>query len=312
MLGILSSGGGVFGSLDVSFPVGCFNVGFLAKYDASGEALWVRFVYSQTFAQFSVINALICDGGNVFIGGEYSDAELRFSDGDGNHGAQQAGSTRSFLANYDPEGSLQWVKVNTYQTLGSDGAMSLAVKDNSLHTLFSFSGNTNHGYGPIVAEDSYDVLLEHSDLQGTPLTSFRLGGPASESGNHIIQHSDHIYIIGATNGSSLTSPADCSVAAGSNMFILRFSDDDVGLPEPDRSHPVRIFPNPTDGHFTVQVPRCATRMMISDATRRTVIQQNIRWAEEGVKVDLGHAAPSVYMVHTVGAGPRLFSKVHVH
>ena len=310
-LGVLSAGGGVFGSLDVDFPAGCFNVGFLAKYDPSGDALWVRYVYSQTFAQYSLINTLICHGGNVFIGGEYSDSVLRFSHGDGNYGVQQAGSTRSFLANYDEAGSLEWVKVNSYQTSGNDGAMSLAVNDNSLHTLFSFSGNVNHGFGPIIAEGSYDVLLEHSDLQGEPLAWFGLGGAALEVGNHIIHHAGHIYIIGATNGSSLTSPADCSVEVGSNMFILRFNDDAVGIPEPDRSQSIRISPNPTDGQFTVQVPSYVDRITISDATGRIILQQNIRWAVAGVQMDLSDVAPGVYAVHINGAGPRSTTKIHV-
>lgn len=58
-LGVLSgSGNAQFGSLMVNFPGVYYNVSYLTKYTPSGNAEWVRYVYSQTFAQFTVFNSL--------------------------------------------------------------------------------------------------------------------------------------------------------------------------------------------------------------------------------------------------------------
>lgn len=310
-IGSLPSGGGTFGELDVDFPIGSFNIGFLCKYNSAGEAEWVRYVYSQTFGQYSVINAIKTQGGSVFVAGEYSDVALRFSNGGGTFSPQMAGYPRSFLARYDANGLLQWVRVPSYTSFGQDGAMTLTAENGALHSLFSFNGTINHGFGPILSHGSFDLLLVRTDYDGQPTAYFQIAGSASEGGNHIIQHSGHIYILGATNGASLTSPADCAVAVGSNMFILRFRDESVGIPDQVEHHSTSVYPNPNEGAFTVAAPRYTERIIISDALARTIHEQATQWAEGGVQIDLGNVPPGVYWVRTEGNGPSLATKVLV-
>lgn len=310
-IGSLPSGGGTFGGLEVDFPIGCFNVGFLCKYNSAGAAEWVRYVYSQTFGQYSVINAITTHGGSVFIAGEYSDVALRFSNGGGTFSPQMEGSPRSFLACYDANGSLQWVRVPSYTSFGQDGAMTLMAENNALHALFSFNGTIDHGFGPILSQGSFDVLLVRTDFSGQPIAYYPIAGSGSEGGDHILHHTGHIYILGATNGSSLTSPSDCAVAVGSNMFILRFRDESVGIDDQDEHIIPSAYPNPNDGSFTTNVPHHTERIIVSDAMGRTVHQQHIRWSEAEVQVDLGDAPPGVYWVRTEGNGPTMATKVLV-
>lgn len=308
---LISGGQAQFGSLSITPPSGTYMVGFLAKYTASGVAEWIRYVYSQTFARFSVINSLECYNNDVYIAGSFDDSYLRFSNGGGNFGQQPDGFPRSFLAKYGPNGDLQWAKVPPYAGTGSDGALALTTDGTALHALLNFQNMIAHDLGPITSYGSHDLLLEQSDMNGTLLTNFQIGGTSMDIGNHIISHAGHVYILGATNGASLTSPADCAVAVGSNMFILRFRDESVGIPDQDEQNSPSLYPNPNDGTFTVQAPRHTERIIVSDALGRTVHQRDIRWSEAGVQVVLSHVPPGVYWVRTEGNGPSLTTKVLV-
>ncbi|MCB9163054.1 MAG: T9SS type A sorting domain-containing protein [Flavobacteriales bacterium] len=308
---LISGGQAQFGSLSLTPPNGTYMVGFLAKYSASGVPEWIRYVYSQTFARFSVINSLVCSNDDIYIAGYFEDSYLRFSNGGGNFGQQPNGLPRSFLAKYGSNGDLQWVKVPPYSGTGSDGALALTTDGTMLHALLNFQNLITHDLGPIASYGSHDLLLEHSDTNGTLLTNFQIGGTGMESGDHIIHHAGHIYILGGTNGTSLMSPADCAVAVSSNMFILRFRDESVGVSDQDEQYSTSLYPNPNDGTFTLKAPRYTERIILSDAWGRIILQSNYRWSEAGVPLDLGDVAPGVYWVRAQGNNQSLSTKMLV-
>jgi len=312
VVGSLISGGSAhFDPLTFTPPNGTYMVGFLVKYAITGAAEWVRYVHSQTFAQFSLISSVAFHNGDVYIAGQYSDAYLRFSNGGGNYGQQAPGSQRSFLAKYDSEGDLGWVRVPPYVGTGYDGAVGLTTDGTALHELIDFQNLIGNDLGPVNSFGGHDLLLDRRDMDGVLTSSFHIGSAWNDVSNHVIYHAAHVYVLGATSGSSLTSPAECSVALGSNMFIMRFLDTSVGLPAFEDEPALLLFPNPNDGVFTARVPRYTQHISVTDALGRVVRHQPVRWADGGVRIDLGGASGGVYVVRVDGAGPGVTARVQV-
>lgn len=300
-----------FGALSFNLPTGCFAAGFLAKYTPAGEPEWVRYVHSQTFAQFSLFNAVVCHGGGIYVAGEYSDALLRFSNGAGTYGPQLAGWPRSFIARYNMDGALDWVRIPPDSDSGSDGVMQLAATEGELHAITSFQGTILRSAGPVISTGGYDVMMERLDSDGGVTGYVQVGGPSIEVGNAIVVHSDHIYLLGASNSQVFENSGTCMASLGTKMFLMQFSDTDVGVEEPIRSSHSFLYPNPASGSFTVHTPPWAERITIADALGRVVYQADMPWAEENVRVDLADIARGMYLVRLDGGKEHWTTKLVV-
>jgi hypothetical protein len=300
---LAGSGTCQFGSLSFSLPAGCFMASFLAKYTAMGEPEWVRYVHSQTFAQFSLFNTMGCHEDGVYVAGEYSDSFLRFSHGGGTWGAQPMGSSRSFMARYGADGNLSWVKVPPYSNTGADGAMAIAI-GNGVHTIISFNSMIQREAGPITSYGSYDVLLERSDLDGELRAFTHIGGVSVEAGNHVLVHAGHVYLLGSSASPVFEGSGTCMVSAGPNMFLMRFSDAEVGIRDQKEVRNLSVFPNPSNGSFTVQAPREAEHISVTDALGRVVYQTKVQWARDGVTVNMEGIPSGVYFLRISGSGPK--------
>ncbi|MFN8288145.1 MAG: T9SS type A sorting domain-containing protein [Chitinophagales bacterium] len=95
-----------FGSSTTALSATTGQLGFLAKYNSSGQVLWA---FSLNSTATSVINSLVVDAsGNIYIAGNYTGtADFDLSNTTSAHTA--VGGTDFFIAKYNTTANLQWV-----------------------------------------------------------------------------------------------------------------------------------------------------------------------------------------------------------
>ena len=168
--------------------LGGINMGsddaFLAKYDTAGNLLWIKQIGTGAWdLSFSVA---VDASGNAFISGYTT----------GNLGGTNAGNSDAFLAKYDPNGNLFWIK--QFGTSADDSSYSVAVDASGnafISGLTSGSlGGTNVG--------SEDVFLAKFDPNGNLLWTEQIGTIAPErSRSVVVDGAGNVFISGLTYGS---------------------------------------------------------------------------------------------------------------
>lgn len=159
--------------------------GFVAKYDTSGNPLWVR--------QFGTPLREHCNGiavdvdGNSYITGS-TDGDLS--------GSGNAGGNDVFIVKYDSLGNMQWIR-QTGSIMNEDG-YGISVDSNgntyiSGVTWGDLAGSGNIGYG--------DVFITKYDTSGNSLWTRQFGTTSSDWGSgNAIDTAGNSYITGQTSG----------------------------------------------------------------------------------------------------------------
>ncbi|MEO8067665.1 MAG: T9SS type A sorting domain-containing protein [Flavobacteriales bacterium] len=66
-----------------------------------------------------------------------------------------------------------------------------------------------------------------------------------------------------------------AVNNNNDVAVARYNGTVVGVNESDQDNTVRVFPNPSSGSFTVQLPIGSLRLSLSDAAGRIVVQHEL-------------------------------------
>ena len=174
----------------------------MAKYDASGQALWTGQLGTSDWDQS--FDVAVDPGGNIFVSG-YTTGSL--------DGQTSAGGDDAFVAKYDSSGSLMWTR--QLGTSGSD--ISYGVAADVFDNVF-ISGATYGGLdGP--SEGLNDAFLAKYDTLGSLLWTRQLGTPYSdESCGVAADVFDNVFISGYTRGN-----LDGQTSAGnSDAFVSKY------------------------------------------------------------------------------------------
>ena len=196
--------------------------GFLAKFSAAGQMLWVRGLGGPGF---DAVNAVALDaGGNCYLVGNYEGVATIGSISLTNSSASSFSDV--FVAKFDTSGATVWARslgVTAYSDLGNavalDGAGNVFVAGQSTFPSFAGVALTNHGR----------VFLAKYDNNGTPQWARKAGGSggAGQFDTATALAADaagNVYLAGAF--SSPTANFDGSLAlaneGGQDAFLARF------------------------------------------------------------------------------------------
>ncbi len=161
---------------------------FVAKYDSSGEQLWIRQFGSEAFEQLST---LATDAiGNVYVGG-FTQGQLGEEPSDGGNDA--------FLAKFDPRGNQLWIK-----QFGAGIFLSITA------LAINATGQVYVG-GPMRNTEAKglgtDAFLAKYDPQGAQLWLKEFGSTASDSVKALCTDSQgYVYVAGHTEGAVGDTP----------------------------------------------------------------------------------------------------------
>lgn len=198
---------------------------FLAKYDASGNVIWVR---SAGGTGDDVAYSLVVDAsGSVYITGYFDSSTITF----GSSTLINASQRNIFLAKYDAFGNVIWAK-NDGGT-GEPVAYSIAA-DSSGNTFITggFGGSSSTvSFGSIILTNAgnsvYDIFLAKYDPSGNILWAKSAGGTGHDVGRSVaVDASGNSYITGSFYSTTInfgsTILANVNTNSTEDIFLAKY------------------------------------------------------------------------------------------
>jgi len=190
---------------------------FLAKYDASGEVVWVKQAGGTDEDQgFSVAT----DGiGNILVTGRFRGQ----ADFDSTQKYSAGNSADIFIAKYDLNGNLVWVK--QAGGMGHDEGLGIAAdaQGNSFVTG-RFEGEALFETTTLIStEASDDIFIAKYDVHGNLVWAKKAGGSEEDCGYGIAADAyGNTSVTGKFQGEATFGATAISSAGGADIFIARY------------------------------------------------------------------------------------------
>ncbi len=198
--------------------------GFVAKYDPSGNLVWVRAL--ENAGSCTVRDLALDQDGNLLLTGQYSGAGLDLDPGTGSTSVSSLGETDIFLAKYDAAGTYQWGF-----GIGSDhadGGSGLAVDPDGNAYLSGYFAGPGVDFDPgsgtanlsTLADTTFntDAFVAKYAANGGYLWAKNAKGTGNDSGSRITTDGNgNIYAAGYFSGSNADfdpGPAQVLMSAG--------------------------------------------------------------------------------------------------
>ena len=214
----------VFGETNTLHSGGASDI-FIAKYDPSGDLVWVRQAGGTSDDEGY---GIATDGaGNIIVTGKFQ--------GDATFGQTvlaSRGESDIFIAKYDPAGNLLWVR--QAGGAGDDQGLSVAVDGiGYIVVTGNFRGTTRFGLDstPLSlcsVSGSSDIFIARYDVNGNLVWVKKAGGIDYDEGLGVATDSCGNNIItgrfgdSATFGTGTTTETTLSSSRGSDIFIAKY------------------------------------------------------------------------------------------
>jgi hypothetical protein len=297
-----------FGSQTFSAPNGKMNC-FLAKYSPNGDLLWVRTgggSYDDGGWGVTVEND------RIYVAGEFNSTATF-----GIKTISTTGSNDILVACYDKDGNVIWLRKAGGKSL--DRARGIASSNGLLYITGQFGGTAKFGPYTKTAVDSRDIFIACLDTAGVFKWVLSAGGPADldetlgyESGIAVCAESTgNVYASGAMlNGASFGSTW-LKPWTRTDVFLCKIntnpvSDDAMvtqGLTDSEiiSEDILNVFPNPTQGQFTVQIGQGVERGTLCVYNNAGQLVETHTVSSSEIYLDLTNKEKGVYIIAvTVG------------
>jgi hypothetical protein len=251
---------------------------FLAKFDSSGNALWAKVLGGYQEERFGTMD--VDSAGNSYITGYFSSTPAYFDTY-----TLTAGSSYYFTCKYDKDGNCLW----THK--GGQG-MICAVND----------GFYSNGPGFVSKWDEQGLVSWTKNVSGR---AYNYGMTATN---------DAVYITGTDSGAV---SFDTCMLNNSNwqMFLAKLAvpQNATGLSELANGHYFTIYPNPSNGRFTVSIPaeEGASLLTVRNSLGQLVYSKQIK-NHSGYEVDLSSQPGGIYFAELIQGNKRSVQKIILH
>jgi hypothetical protein len=159
---------------------------FIAKYDASGNQLWVKQFGSS--GEDSALGISTDSSGNVYVTGETAGSLPGYSN---------LGSKDAFVAKYDASGNQLWVK--QFGSSGEDSARGISTDSSGNIYVTGVTAGSLPGYSNL---GSNDAFVTKYDASGNQLWVKQFGTSGDDNATGISTNSNgNVYVTGFTDGS---------------------------------------------------------------------------------------------------------------
>lgn len=205
------------------------SLGYVAKYDATGNFLWAFSIGSST-AHYADVKSVCTDGaGNIFITGVFL-GTIDFDPGSATHAlvGVYARNGDIFLAKYDANGNYLWA--HNYGGSGNygNGGNNVATdKNGNVFVTGGFQGTTDFnpgsGVNNLTSTSYFDAFLAKYDAAGNYIWAFNIPGATSN-----YQRTQGLSVDSAGNAylsGYLKSSADFDPGAGTHTLTINGYQD---------------------------------------------------------------------------------------
>lgn len=205
---------------------------FIAKYDASGNALWAKNASILTsYAPGSSIAIATDVNNNVFITGAFNVASANFGGAPLTHSSSNGNNKEIFIVKYDSQGTLLWAKDVDYEGIVWMYDIATDSQGNAIITGSYSSNPLTFGSTLLPAYSNTNPFMAKFDASGNVVWAKgaqQTAGNASTVWNFGIatDASDNIYIVGdyVTSSSLNFDGLSLPVCSGRNMYIVKYDD----------------------------------------------------------------------------------------
>ena len=226
---------------------------FIAKYDSSGNMIWVK----KAGGIDDDVSYGICADvrGNIYITGVFFSPAISFD----SITVNSSGGGDVFVAKYDSGGNVLWVRSGggTDNDIGtsitSDASSNVYFTGYFKSTSFTFGSVTHYNLGT----NSDDIFVIKLDSSGNMLWNISAGGNSDDWGLSInCDVNDNIYITGASYSSAINFGNMSLINNHYNSFNtdiwLGKLDKATGIPnENNFFNTLHLFPDPTLSQITI-------------------------------------------------------------
>lgn len=197
---------------------------FLAKYNSSGSLQWFR---RGGGLNGDYAHGLTCDAnGNVYVAGEIDDDGYFLTNAtdsvlvDANPSPDDA-----FVAKYDTDGNLLWVKAYGGYAREEARAIAIDVSGNS-YIIGKFNGPMTLGTTTITGDTDGDAFIAKLDPSGNPLWAKRIGGPNEDSGRGIaVDVAGNVYAVGGFQGTADIGGMSATSVGYRDVYLGKWATD---------------------------------------------------------------------------------------
>lgn len=208
---------------------------FVAKYDASGTFQWAKRA-GGTSGDTGF--AIAVSGTSVYATGNISStANFNTPSDMGSNTLVSVGSGDIFLAKYDDNGTLQWIKRGGAN--GVDNGNGIVVTDKFIFISGGFNGTANFntpsagGINEATSAGQDDIFLLKYDLNGNYKSSKRAGGTTGDRALAISAFGSSVYTTGYISGTvnfntpSASGSNELSTGGSFQVFLAKYDTTTV-------------------------------------------------------------------------------------
>lgn len=189
---------------------------YLAKYSPTGVFQWVR-TAGGSIGDYA--HALAVDGaGNCYLTGEYETTTYF-----GSIKLTSRGNNDVFLAKYNTNGSLVWVR-NIGGGTNNDRGLGISLSGENVYVTGRFLGKAYFGSSTQISSGGIDIFIAKYTTAGVFQWSRRAGGSGDDEGHAISNDpSGNIYVTGYFNGTASFSGSSVTSKGGTDVFIAKYN-----------------------------------------------------------------------------------------
>ena len=265
---------------------------WVVKVDAAGTKVWDRTLGGSGFDNLTSLT-LTNDGGYVVGGFSNSPAASEKSQG-------SRGDYDNWIVKLSATGQKLWDF-----TFGGDGYDSLNGLYQTADRGYIFGSQSNSSvsgektqanFGPSNTPDFWVVKV---DSTGRKQWDGTYGGNQDDVLNSLSQAADGSFVLGGFSNSGASGTRTQPSAGGFDFWVVKLGPVATASKDAASSSPLAIYPNPTPGQFTVQLPGYFTpaglKAELLDATGRTVWQRSQLPAGNSLTIQPGSQPAGVYL-----------------
>jgi hypothetical protein len=203
-----------------------FSDAFLAKYDPDGNVQWVRTGGSELIDRAADI--VLDELGNAYITGFFNTNPINPTVAFGGTVLNGLGESDLFVAKYDANGNLVWIRYGGGELAEEGRGICLAANGDLVVSGF-FQDVAVFDDDTLVSEGLSDVLLLGYDTDGNLLWSAHSGGTGDDVGHKLTAlPNGHLALVGTFQGTATFGGTTLNALGIADLFLTRTND--IGEP----------------------------------------------------------------------------------